>query len=120
MHTPSAALPIDVDLIFTDVNNSASTMTVRFTDTLLSSGIPWSHTPPPNDPHNAIFPAGNFFPCVTGLTRLICFETGLSGNEIHFFTPATTLIPGPSALLLLASGLTGLSAVACLRRHCGK
>jgi hypothetical protein len=45
--TFDSILPIDVDLIFTQVGNPANIVTQRFIDTLVGTGIQWSHTPPP-------------------------------------------------------------------------
>jgi hypothetical protein len=39
--TFDSTLPIDVDLIFTQVGNPANIITQRFTDTLVSTGTPW-------------------------------------------------------------------------------
>jgi hypothetical protein len=65
----------------------------------------WSHNPPPNDAHNAMFPAGNFY--VT--------DPDVEGN-IFSLTLAPAAIPEPRAWLMLGAVLTGVGVVHVTRR----
>lgn len=97
--TFTSKLPVDVLLTFTPVFGGMS-FTRTFT-TMLMSSCQWSHTPPPNYPTPANFPAGNFF--VVGQ----CIE--MAPTELHVVEAAQT--PEPATLLLLASGLAGLAGI---------
>lgn len=95
--TFTSMLPVDVLLTFMQVGGGV-TFSMTFT-TKLTSTCNWSHTPPPNYPTPANFPAGNFF--VVGQ----CLE--MAPTELHVVEPAQT--PEPATLLLLASGLAGIA-----------
>jgi hypothetical protein len=98
------------DLIFTTVGGDPSNIGDVLFHThqsipLSSIGSTWSHTPPPNDQHNAVYPAGNFY------------VTEIDHVGPHLVEPST---PEPSTILLLGAGIVGLFGVIYRQRRKGK
>lgn len=113
---------IFTDLIITvpgsDPNNPANWLTPPqvFQDRFTQTGGIWSHTPRPDDPHNAQFPAGNFYPGVDPVTlgKVLTPEQALLAQ--HGVLPAQT--PEPSTIVLFGAGLAGLVLLG--RKRLGK
>lgn len=100
--TYNSSLPVAAQLTFVPVGVGVS-FSMNFSTTLMSVGCGWSHTPPPGYPSDPRFPAGGFFPI-----NAPCLESSDTGDESHMVRAAAT-VPEPTALLLLASGLTGVA-----------
>jgi hypothetical protein len=103
--TFDAILPVDALLTFTEVGNPSNTSNQPFPHHIeLTSGPgTWSHTPPPLYP---IGIGGGFHP--TGILQE-CTTVGCLGAVVVHIVRPEQVVPEPSAVLLLGSGLAGIA-----------
>jgi len=82
-------LPAEATLIFTAIGDPDSQFTQLFSDSLYGFGV-WSDMTPPEsqDPHNAMFPAGNFFPGVDPFDGSISPISEIAFSASHLLRPA--------------------------------
>lgn len=99
-----------------DPNNPADRLSTQiFTDHFIQTGGTWSHAPRPDDPHNALFPAGNFYPGVDPVTgdKVLTPEQALLAQ--HGVLPGQ--VPEPTTWLLFSTGMAG--GILITRRRVG-
>jgi hypothetical protein len=105
--TFNAILPVDALLTFTQVGNPSNTLNQPFPHIEFTSGpATWSHTPPPGYPTGI---GGGFHPTGT-LQECNVTTPGCSGATVVHMVRPEQVVPEPSTLLLLGSGLAGIAA----------
>ncbi|MGH8672233.1 MAG: PEP-CTERM sorting domain-containing protein [Burkholderiales bacterium] len=108
--TFDAQLPVNALLTFIEVGNPGNQIANSFFDVFVSLDAPWSHTPSPGDAHNALFPAGGFFPGVIPGTG---GQTRIFDEQAQFALHRVRPSPEPASLALFGAGAF---ALACYRR----